>query len=237
MSAKCIFRHFKEVFDMGNYVEQNLTTNETLVLKAKLNPASLIVKAVCGGIAIILAIVALVVISNVKNNAKEIVVDAVDKSYGGYAAEALDETADDSFFEEIVEAIATPLTVVAWVVIAYSLLKFLFAFLAYINTEFGLTDKRIIGKVGVFKTESIDAPLEKIDNIKLSSGLFGKIFNYYKIEISLGGFDSYTFVNVMDGEALKRSIMKQIDEVKVNQAKVNAEQMAAALAGVKKNDN
>ena len=51
-------------------------------------------------------------------------------------------------------------------------------------TELAYTNKRIIGKRGLFTTTILDAPIEKINDVYIKQTLFGKIFQYSSIVIS-----------------------------------------------------
>ena len=61
-----------------------------------------------------------------------------------------------------------------WLVIALAKLN---------SVELGVTDKKIIGKTGVIIAKSLDAYLEKIDNISISESFWGKIFGYSTIQV------------------------------------------------------
>lgn len=55
-------------------------------------------------------------------------------------------------------------------------------FIRFLTTELALTNKKVIGKVGLIRTHSVASALNKIQNISISSGLFGKIFSYGTIK-------------------------------------------------------
>lgn len=46
-----------------------------------------------------------------------------------------------------------------------------------------LTDKRLYGKTGIFKTTSLTTPIAKIQTINIEQGLIGKIFGYSDLTI------------------------------------------------------
>lgn len=100
----------------------------------------------------------------------------------------------------------------------------------YCNTELSVTDKRVIGKVGFIKSASLDTPLNKIQSVNVSSGLWGKIFNYGNIEVQSGG-DRLVFTAVKDADGFKKFLMNQIDEYENEKIRIQAQQMAAAMNG------
>ncbi len=107
--------------------------------------------------------------------------------------------------------------------------KLLTAFLRYLNTEFGLTNKRLVGKQGIINTESMDSPLDKVQNVSVSSGFWGKLFNYGNISVSTAS-GRFSFTMVKNVEAMKSAIMNQVEVVKEEQAKEQAKQFAMAMA-------
>ena len=53
----------------------------------------------------------------------------------------------------------------------------------YLITILWLNDKKVYGKVGLFNTTSLDAPLDKINDIIIGQKLVGKILGYSRIII------------------------------------------------------
>jgi hypothetical protein len=66
-------------------------------------------------------------------------------------------------------------------------LGFLKAYLTARFTEFALTDKRLIGKTGVVRTNSLELVLGKVESISVNQGLFGRIFDYGTLVVSGSG--------------------------------------------------
>lgn len=93
-----------------------------------------------------------------------------------------------------------------------------------LKTELALTNKRLVGKLGIINTKSLDAPLNKINNISLSQGLFGKIFGYSKIDVSTSS-GNFIFKYIKSADALKNMIMEQIDIAEEERIRIQAERM------------
>ncbi len=79
------------------------------------------------------------------------------------------------------------------------------------STELILTNKRIYGKVGFINTKTLDTPLNKVNNISISSGLFGKIFGYGKISITSSS-GNYRYQAISDPEFFRDIVMTTIIE-------------------------
>ena len=83
------------------------------------------------------------------------------------------------------------------------------AIIQYCTNYIGVTRTKIDVHMGFIKTTDSSTPLNKIQAISLSSGLFGKIFGYHKITIDHAGTgrseyqfrdmaDAKDFVNVLE---------------------------------------
>lgn len=107
--------------------------------------------------------------------------------------------------------------------------KAIAATIQFNKTELAVTNKRIVGKLGVFNTKTLDAPLNKIQNTSTESKFFGKIFNYGTVIINTAAGE-YKFGGVKNVEAFKGMIMNQIEEYEEQRIKDQANQMATAMA-------
>lgn len=88
-------------------------------------------------------------------------------------------------------------------------------FIRFLTTELALTNKKVIGKVGLIRTHSVASALNKIQNISISSGLFGKIFSYGTIKIETAGAEPVYFYGIKKPESFKKQYLhKWIDSTK-----------------------
>ncbi len=94
-----------------------------------------------------------------------------------------------------------------------------------------LTNQRIVAKAGLIKSASLDCKLDKVQSVSVSSGLGGKIFGYGNITIKTAA-DSVTFFGISKAEKMKQRIMTQMDAYQEDKAKMQAKEMAAAMASV-----
>jgi len=107
--------------------------------------------------------------------------------------------------------------------------KAIAATVRHFKIELAITDKRVVGKVGVFNTKALDAPLNKIQNVSVAQPFWGKIFNYgtVKINTAAGEFD---FDGIASADSFKGMIMAQIDQYEEDRVKQQAAEMANAMA-------
>jgi len=84
----------------------------------------------------------------------------------------------------------------------------------YLCTEFGVTNKRLIIKKGVFKTFTAEIPTDRIESIYVVQSFWGGIFNYGTIYISGVGGKVPVFFSVCRPFALRRKIAEIIEKNK-----------------------
>jgi uncharacterized membrane protein YdbT with pleckstrin-like domain len=81
-------------------------------------------------------------------------------------------------------AIAVPLTLLVWVVlVARQTVKVL-------TTEIAITDRRVMSKTGVMRTEVKTTPLDKVNNVNVSQSLFGNMLDYGDVEVTTATAES-----------------------------------------------
>lgn len=70
------------------------------------------------------------------------------------------------------------------------------------TTELCITNKRIIGKHGWLNTSTLDAPLNKINDIIIKQNITGKIFKFSNVIISTSS-SKYNFHYIKNAESFK----------------------------------
>jgi len=80
--------------------------------------------------------------------------------------------------------IAAPLLLVMWIAfIARQVLHIL-------STEIAITDRRVMSKTGILRTEVKTTPLDKVNNVNVSQSLLGNWLGYGDIEVTTATADS-----------------------------------------------
>ncbi|MGN0536726.1 MAG: PH domain-containing protein [Acutalibacteraceae bacterium] len=105
-----------------------------------------------------------------------------------------------------------------------------------LTTELVVTNKKVIGKVGLVSTKAMDAPLNKIQNVAVSSGLGGKIFGYGHINISTAS-GQFRFKNIKHPDDFKAVILNSIDKNEEDDVKKKAMEMAQAMLIAQQSQN
>jgi len=106
----------------------------------------------------------------------------------------------------------------------------------FFHIELAVTNKRVMGKIGVINTKSLDAQLNKIQNASVEQGFFGKIFNFGNVRIDTAA-GKYEFFGIKNADEFKGILMSQIDQYEEDRIKQQASEMANAMASVVNNKN
>jgi uncharacterized membrane protein YdbT with pleckstrin-like domain len=99
------------------------------------------------------------------------------------------------------------------------------------NNLWAVTNLRVIDEFGVLSNNSKESPLDKINNVTYSQSFWGKIFGYGNVQIQTAAeIGSTTYSYVENPKELKDSITQMQDEYKNNLIKIQAMELASAIA-------
>lgn len=171
---------------MNDYIRRNLGSNEKVIMEAKHNKLSIIPEIINIVLGIILFFVLRVGLS---------------KLNGFIVAQEGERAAMPDYVEQIFMVI---FAVICAAIIIMNVLQII----SCLNSALVITNKRVLGKTGVFSIKALDYPIEKIDNVSLNAGLFGRIFKYYDLSVKTAGD------NNMQGGGIKFSGIKNAVEFK-----------------------
>jgi len=80
----------------------------------------------------------------------------------------------------------------------------------YLSSEFAVTDKRVLGKVGFIERESDETLLSKIEAIAVDQGVIGRILGFGTVTITGTGGTQEPFPRISDPLEFRRQIQNQI---------------------------
>ena len=86
------------------------------------------------------------------------------------------------------------------------------AYLTRRSSEFAVTNKRVIVKLGLFHTRSLELFLGKIEGIAVNQGLSGRLFNYGDIVITGSGGTKETFSGIQGPLSFRRAVQQATDQ-------------------------
>ena len=84
------------------------------------------------------------------------------------------------------------------------------AAISYTTSEFALTDKRVLVKVGFIKRHSLELLLTKVEGIGVDQGILGRILGYGTIVVAGTGGTKEPFKNIADPLEFRRRVQGQI---------------------------
>lgn len=93
---------------------------------------------------------------------------------------------------------------------AIGLVTAISALISYISSEFGITNKRLIVKVGFIQRRSFEVLLTKVEGIAVDQSIPGRIFDYGTITITGTGGSKEPFRTIDSPLEFRRKAQEQI---------------------------
>ena len=85
------------------------------------------------------------------------------------------------------------------------------AFVRRRSSEYAVTNKRVIVKVGVMQTRSVELLLGKVEGITVTQGLMGRLFGYGEIVITGSGGTKEPFDGIQAPFDFRRAVQAATD--------------------------
>ncbi len=85
-----------------------------------------------------------------------------------------------------------------------------YLYLAYTSSEFSVTNKRVLVKVGILSRRSIEILLTKIEGISVNQGLIGRSWDYGTIVVLGTGGTKEPFKMIAKPFAFRKQVQEQI---------------------------
>ena len=108
-----------------------------------------------------------------------------------------------------------PFGLVAIIFLILSILTGISSLINYLTSEFYITDKRVIVKVGFIKRSSIEILLRKIEGIQVQQGIMGRVFGFGSIVITGTGGTKDPFHKISDPLKFRIKAQEQIELLQV----------------------
>ena len=84
------------------------------------------------------------------------------------------------------------------------------SYIRYRSSEFGITNNRVLIKVGLIRRNSHETMLSKIEGIQVDQGILGRLFNYGSIIIKGTGGTSNPFKQIDAPLEFRKKVQEQI---------------------------
>ena len=99
----------------------------------------------------------------------------------------------------------------AWIPVALAAVILLAAFIKRQSSDFAVTNKRVMMKVGVLSTRSIELLLNKIEAITVNQNFTGRIFGYGDIVVTGSGGTREAFSHIEGPLEFRRAVQSVTD--------------------------
>ena len=94
--------------------------------------------------------------------------------------------------------------------IAAACLPLIYAAVIYSSSEFAVTNKRVIIKVGFIQRRTVETMLGKVENISVDQGVLGRMLDFGTITITGTGGTQEVFTNIAAPLEFRRQVQGQI---------------------------
>jgi uncharacterized membrane protein YdbT with pleckstrin-like domain len=99
----------------------------------------------------------------------------------------------------------------AWIPMAIAFLILITTYIKRQSSDFAVTNKRVMMKMGVFSTRSIELLLNKIEAIAVNQSFLGRTLGYGDIVITGSGGSRETFLRIQSPLAFRRAVQSVAD--------------------------
>ena len=104
------------------------------------------------------------------------------------------------------------LMIPASILIIWSIANGISTLIEFFTSEFGVTNQRVLIKVGLIKRETFELLLNKVESFQVNQTIMGRILGYGSILISGTGGGKNVFHNIDDPLELKRQVQQSTKE-------------------------
>ena len=99
---------------------------------------------------------------------------------------------------------------VFWLLVAAGVVSYLWAQILYSTSEFAVTNKRVVIKVGWLRRRTVETMLSKVEGINVEQSLIGRLLGYGSIIITGTGGTQEPFRNIGSPFEFRRQVQAQV---------------------------
>ncbi len=122
-----------------------------------------------------------------------------------------------------------------WVLFVLSIIEMVSVILKWYSMELCITNKRVIGKMGVISVHTLDYMISKVDNVCIETGFWGNIFHYHKVIVRGGGEidgrhrNKNAFIGITNAYEFKNVLAEAVEKHTAQARKAQAEEIARVM--------
>jgi len=102
---------------------------------------------------------------------------------------------------------------VFWGLVAAALVSYIWAQILYSTSEFAVTNKRVVIKVGWLRRRTVETMLSKVEGINVDKSLLGRLLGYGSIIITGTGGTQEPFRNIGSPFEFRRQVQAQVSAI------------------------
>lgn len=99
---------------------------------------------------------------------------------------------------------------VGLVFLATAVVHFISVWVPWANTEYAVTNMRVVMKSGVLQTRTSETLLTKVESVDVQQGLLGRMFNYGSVILHGTGGTRDPFLRIFDPFTFRKHVQEQI---------------------------
>lgn len=84
-------------------------------------------------------------------------------------------------------------------------------YLKLIGAEFGVTNKRVMIKVGLIRRQSLETLLTKVEGVSVDQGILGRVLGFGTISVNGTGSTKTPFKGIENPMEFRRAVQEQIE--------------------------
>ena len=107
-------------------------------------------------------------------------------------------------------ALSAGQSLIAVAAFVLALIPLISAYIADTSSEFAVTDKRVIIKVGFIQRRTLETMLGKVEGIEVSQGILGRLLDFGSITVIGTGSTRELFANIARPLEFRRQVQTQI---------------------------
>lgn len=94
-----------------------------------------------------------------------------------------------------------------------AIVTFMRPFIKYVTSEFGITNRRVIVKTGLFRRKSLEVLLNKIEGIQVNQSILGRLCGFGSITVTGTGGTKDPFHNIAAPFEFRKKAQEQISSL------------------------
>lgn len=96
---------------------------------------------------------------------------------------------------------------------ALCFLRALSLFIVYLSSEYGVTCKRVLGKTGLIEIQSLDILLQRVEAVRLSQGMLGRMLNFGDVIVTGTGGTQEILYDLPDPHLVRKIIQENVQKI------------------------